>query len=166
MNIHHITYSPQVGIVHLHFWGCNLNCLACLLKKELYDCHLVETKDNIFNVTKKSLRAPERFLDLEATTRLSRAALETLAIIAYQQPATRPEIDAIRGVNSDGVMKNLLSKGLIEEIGRTEGPGRPILYVTTPDFLQHFGLRSLDDLPPLLQEPIESLAMDETPEEA
>lgn len=91
----------------------------------------------------------ERFLGLEATTRLSRAALETLAIIAYQQPVTRPQVDAVRGVNSDGMMKSLLSKGLIQESGRAEGPGRPILYSTTPEFLQHFGISSLRDLPPL-----------------
>lgn len=90
----------------------------------------------------------EKFLGLEATARLSRAALETLAIVAYRQPITRPGVDAIRGVNSDGVMKSLLSKGLIQEIGRTEGPGRPILYGSTQDFLQHFGLNSLEDLPP------------------
>ena len=97
----------------------------------------------------------ERFLGLEATSRLSRAALETLAIIAYQQPATRPEIDAIRGVNSDGVLKSLLSKGLIQEAGRAEKPGRPILYTTTPDFLSHFGLNSLAELPPLTDAPLE-----------
>ncbi len=91
----------------------------------------------------------ERFLGLEASASLSRAALETLAIIAYKQPITRPQIDAIRGVNSDGVLKNLLSKGLIEELGRAEGPGRPILYGTTADFLGQFGLTSLDELPPL-----------------
>jgi len=90
----------------------------------------------------------ERFLGLEATSRLSRAALEALAIITYQQPVTRPQVDAVRGVNSDGVMKSLLSKGLIQEIGRTEGPGRPILYSTTPAFLQHFGLNSISELPP------------------
>jgi segregation and condensation protein B len=91
----------------------------------------------------------ERFLSLEATTRLSRAALEALAIIAYQQPVTRPMVDSIRGVNSDGVIRNLLSKGLLEEAGRSESPGRPILYETTPEFLQHFGLASLEELPPL-----------------
>ncbi|HEX9018126.1 MAG TPA: SMC-Scp complex subunit ScpB [Anaerolineaceae bacterium] len=90
----------------------------------------------------------ERFLGLEATARLSRAALETLAIIAYRQPVTRPGVDTIRGVNSDGVMKSLLSKGLVQEVGRSEGPGRPILYGTTAEFLQHFGLSSLVDLPP------------------
>lgn len=93
----------------------------------------------------------EKFLGFEATTRLSRAALETLAIIAYRQPITRPGVDAIRGVNSDGVLKSLLSKGLVQEVGRSEGPGRPILYGSTADFLQYFGLTSLDDLPPFEQ---------------
>jgi segregation and condensation protein B len=91
----------------------------------------------------------ERFLGMEATAKLSRAGLETLSIVAYEQPVTRPEIDAVRGVNSDGALKSLLSKGLIQEAGRAERPGRPILYVTTPDFLAHFGLNSLKDLPPL-----------------
>lgn len=91
----------------------------------------------------------ERFLGLEISNKLSRAALETLAIIAYQQPVTRPEIEAVRGVSSDGVLKSLLSKGLVQEIGRAERPGRPILYTTTPDFLSHFGLNSLEELPPL-----------------
>jgi segregation and condensation protein B len=91
----------------------------------------------------------EQFLGLEATSRLSRAALEALAIVAYQQPVTRPGVDAVRGVNSDGVIKSLLSKGLLQEVGRTEGPGRPILYGTTPEFLQHFGLNALSELPSL-----------------
>jgi len=91
----------------------------------------------------------ERFLGLEITSYLSQAALEALSIVSYEQPVTRPQIDAIRGVNSDGVMKSLLHKGLIQDIGRAEGPGRPILYATTPEFLQQFGLNSLDELPPL-----------------
>lgn len=91
----------------------------------------------------------ESFLGLEMTSRLSRAAVETLAIIAYNQPTTRPQVDAIRGVNSDSSLKSLLSKGLIQEIGRADSPGRPILYSTTSDFLQYFGLNSLADLPPL-----------------
>jgi segregation and condensation protein B len=94
----------------------------------------------------------ERFLGLEATSHLSRAALETLAIIAYQQPVTRPQIDAIRGVNSDSMMKSLLHKGLILESGRADGPGRPILYSTTPEFLQHFGLNSILEMPPLARQ--------------
>jgi segregation and condensation protein B len=91
----------------------------------------------------------EKFLGLEASSRLSRAGLETLAIIAYQQPVTRPQIDSIRGVNSDGVLKGLLSKGLVQEVGRAERAGRPILYSTTPDFLGYFGLNSIEELPPL-----------------
>lgn len=94
----------------------------------------------------------EKYLGLDTTSRLSKAALETLAIVAYQQPVSRPEIDAVRGVNSDTVLKTLLSKGLIEEVGRAERPGRPILYSTTTDFLQYFGLNSLDELPPLILE--------------
>jgi segregation and condensation protein B len=91
----------------------------------------------------------ERFLGLEATTRLSRAALETLAIVAYQQPITRPYVDGVRGVSSDGVMKSLLGKGLVHEMGRADGPGRPILYGTTPEFMQYFGINSLSELPAL-----------------
>jgi segregation and condensation protein B len=100
----------------------------------------------------------ERFLGLEATTHLSRAALETLAIIAYQQPVTRPQIDSIRGVNSDSMMKSLLHKGLILESGRADGPGRPILYSTTPEFLQHFGLSSILEMPSLAK-PEEEIEM-------
>lgn len=94
----------------------------------------------------------ERFLGLEDSARLSQAALEVLAIVAYKQPITRPEIDAIRGVNSDSALKSLLSKGLIEEVGRSEKPGRPILYATTAEFLQVFGLNSIEELPPLPEE--------------
>lgn len=91
----------------------------------------------------------ERFLGLETTTRLSQAALEVLAIVAYSQPVTRPQVDQLRGVNSDGALRSLLSKGLIEELGRLEKPGRPIIYGTTPDFLQSFGLSALTDMPSL-----------------
>lgn len=91
----------------------------------------------------------ERFLGLEARTSLSQAALETLAIIAYRQPITRPEIEAVRGVSSDSVLRTLLSVGLIEEVGRAPTVGRPIIYATTFEFLQHFGLGSLEELPPL-----------------
>lgn len=94
----------------------------------------------------------EHFLGLEVTSRLSQAALEVLAIVAYLQPITRPSVDQVRGVNSDGALRTLLSKGLIEEQGRMETPGRPILYGTTPEFLQHFGLAAIDYLPPLADE--------------
>lgn len=89
----------------------------------------------------------ENFLGLEASTTLSQAALEALAIIAYKQPITRPEVDMIRGVNSDSVMRTLLSKGLIEELGRADTPGRPIYYGTSSEFLQYFGLETIDALP-------------------
>lgn len=94
----------------------------------------------------------ERFLGLEVTARISQAALEVLAMVAYMQPITRPQIDQIRGVNSDGALRTLLSKGLLEENGRLDTPGRPILYGTTPQFLQQFGLGSLAELPPLAEE--------------
>ena len=92
--------------------------------------------------------AVETFLGLEATQKLSRAALETLTIVAYRQPVSRPAIDSIRGVNSEYILRGLLSRGLIEEVGRAETAGRPILYGTTQDFLLYFGLSSLNDLPP------------------
>lgn len=79
--------------------------------------------------------------------RLSQPALETLAIVAYRQPLTRAEIEQIRGVSVDGVMQTLLERGLIENAGRAEVVGRPMTYVTTPLFLEYFGLRSLDELP-------------------
>ena len=82
-------------------------------------------------------------------SRLSKPALETLAIIAYQQPVTQAEIEAVRGVNADGVLKTLTERLLIQETGRREVPGRPFLYGTTPDFLHYFGLNTLEDLPPL-----------------
>jgi segregation and condensation protein B len=81
--------------------------------------------------------------------RLSGPSLETLAIIAYRQPITRTDIETIRGVNVDGVLKTLEDRNLIRTRGRVEGPGRPILYGTTNEFLQHFGLKSLEELPKL-----------------
>lgn len=81
--------------------------------------------------------------------RMTGPALETLAIIAYKQPLTRSDIEAIRGVNVDGVLHTLEERSLIKTKGRVDGPGRPILYGTTSEFLQHFGLKSLEDLPKL-----------------
>ncbi len=91
----------------------------------------------------------EKFLGLDLSTKLSTAALETLAVIAYRQPLTRGDIEAIRGVNCDGVLKTLLARALVEPVGRLEQPGRPFLYGTTLQFLQYFGLEGLDRLPPL-----------------
>jgi segregation and condensation protein B len=93
--------------------------------------------------------AVERFVLSSRQARLTKAALETLAIVAYKQPVTRHQVSAIRGVNSDGVLRALADKGLIEEAGREEVPGRPVLYGTTPGFLERLGLPSLAALPSL-----------------
>ncbi|MBN1826062.1 MAG: SMC-Scp complex subunit ScpB [Candidatus Eisenbacteria bacterium] len=104
--------------------------------------------------------------DLKAM-RLSRAAVETLAIIAYRQPVTRPEIEQIRGVDAGGVLKTLLDRNLITLRGRAEGVGRPILYGTTDHFLNHFGLKGLEDLPRIeeLTELMKAQEMEEVEEE-
>ena len=89
----------------------------------------------------------ERFDTVPQQTRLSAPALEVLAVIAYRQPIGRNEIEEIRGVGSSGVLKTLQDRNLIDVVGRSEGLGRPLLYGTTPKFLEHFGFRSLEDLP-------------------
>ena len=97
----------------------------------------------------ESAAAVQRFLGLETTGRLSRAALEVLAMVAYRQPTTRPEIEAIRGVDSDAVLRTLVSRELVAEVARRPTVGRPIEYGTTFRFLEYFGLGSLSELPPL-----------------
>jgi segregation and condensation protein B len=113
----------------------------------------------------------ERFILSSRQARLTKASLETLAIVAYKQPVTRHQVSSIRGVNSDGVLRALTDRGLIEEAGRDEGPGRPLLYATTPQFLERLGLPSLAALPslaPLLGDPGDGdasrIAVDEEPE--
>jgi len=91
----------------------------------------------------------QRFLRLDQREPLSQAALETLAIVAYRQPVTRAEIEAVRGVRCEHVLERLLDRHLIRDLGRKQALGRPILYGTTEGFLRHFGLRDLDALPPL-----------------
>lgn len=91
----------------------------------------------------------ERYVISWDTRRLSQAGLEVLAIIAYHQPVTRASINAIRGVNSEGVVSSLVEKGLVREMGRDDAPGNAILYGTTRSFLERFGLKSVKDLPPL-----------------
>jgi len=99
----------------------------------------------------------ERYLGLEAR-QLSGAALEALAIIAYKQPVTRAGVEAVRGVNSDAAIASLVGRGLVEEVGKAAGPGRPQLLGTTIRFLEHFGLRNPADLPPMpMLDPIEAL---------
>lgn len=91
----------------------------------------------------------ERLLQPVQKQSLSQAAMETLSIVAYRQPVTKTEIEAVRGVKCDYSVQSLLNKGLIEEAGRKETLGRPILYATTEKFLQHFGIESLNELPDL-----------------
>jgi segregation and condensation protein B len=100
----------------------------------------------------ESAAAVERFLGLDSTAKLSTAALETLAVVAYQQPVTRGQVESVRGVNSDRAVATLLARGLIEEVGRSDSIGRPALFGTTSEFLEHLGLAALDSLPPLPEE--------------
>jgi segregation and condensation protein B len=103
-------------------------------------------------LTVASRQETTRFLDEISGRRgpepLSHAAWETLAVVAWRQPITRLEIDALRQVGSDHAIDTLLARGLVEQVGRRETVGRPILYATTPEFLRQFGLTTLDDLPP------------------
>lgn len=113
---------------------------------------LTQTND-VFYLTTKSVHGEyyKKMLESPHRTKLSQAALETLAIISYKQPITRLEIEEIRGVNSDRSVQTLQARLLVEEIGRKETIGRPILFGTTKDFLFYFGLTSLTELPPLPQ---------------
>lgn len=90
-----------------------------------------------------------KFRSVKVSTRLSRPALETLAIIAYKQPVTRTEIEAIRGVNIGGIVRNLMERRLVKIVGKKDVPGKPMMYGTTTDFLQYFGLKDLSSLPTL-----------------
>jgi segregation and condensation protein B len=103
----------------------------------------------------------ERFVLSSRQARLTKAALETLAIVAYKQPVTRHQVNGVRGVNSDGVLRALVDRGLIEEAGREETPGRPVLYATTPQFLERLGLPSLAALPSLA--PLLGMDADDAP---
>lgn len=89
----------------------------------------------------------QKLLDNPETNTLSQSALETLAIVAYNEPVTRVQIDALRGVSSAQIVRKLVAKGFIKEVGRSDLPGRPILYETTSEFLDYFGLSTIDDLP-------------------
>jgi len=101
----------------------------------------------------------QKFLGLEESARLSPAALETLAIIAYNQPVTKPQLEMIRGVNCDGVMNTLLARNLIQELGRADTVGHPMRYGVSFDFLNHFGLRGVHELPPVQNLVLLSAAM-------
>nr|WP_090886727.1 SMC-Scp complex subunit ScpB [Evansella caseinilytica] len=104
-----------------------------------------------YQFTTKPEHAPyfKRLVQAPSSTTLSQAALETLAIIAYKQPISRVEVEDVRGVKSERPIRTLTAKSLIKEVGRAEGTGRAILYGTTKEFLEQFGLRSMEELPPL-----------------
>ncbi|MBN2287479.1 MAG: SMC-Scp complex subunit ScpB [Tissierellales bacterium] len=114
-----------------------------LVLKKFDDCYQLKTKDDNFFYVSELFKPNTR-------TSLSNAALEALSIIAYKQPVTKIEIDLIRGVKSDYIVKSLMDRNLIEIIGKLDKPGRPVLYGTTGNFLTHFGLASLKDLPELV----------------
>lgn len=124
-----------------------------LLIVRLGDQYQMCTKSSYADYIRKAL-------DIRRNTPLSQAAMETLAIVAYNQPVTRAFIDQVRGVDCGAVVQGLVAKNLVEEKGRLELPGRPLLYGTTPDFLRCFGLSSLEELPPLPQK--EENGMQET----
>jgi segregation and condensation protein B len=135
--------------------GVELADVKKALEKIRVDCEEEDRGIYLFEVaggfqmgTKEKCRPHlDKFFEKRRRMRLSTAALETLAIVAYRQPLTRAEIEAIRGVNVDGVVHSLLERRLIKIAGRKEAVGNPFLYRTTREFLQHFGLRSLSDLP-------------------
>lgn len=127
------------------------NSGICLLK--------LDTKYQLCS-KKEYVEAVRNVLDLKRNAPLSQAAFEVLAIVAYNQPITKPYIEQIRGVDCSGVVNTLCQRGLVEEKGRLDVPGRPVLYGTTPDFLRCFSLNSLDDLPELPQSDKEVLMSD------
>ena len=105
----------------------------------------------VYQLATKKVHAPylKKLVETPSAHTLSQASLETLAIIAYKQPITRIEIEAIRGVKTERPLQTLMAKALVQETGRAEGAGRPYLYGTTKEFLDYFGLKSLDELPAL-----------------
>lgn len=126
--------------------------LVAILKKEYEDKRRglrIDFLGNKFKMTTKFEHKEyyQKLIENPETNFLSQAALETLAIIAYNEPITRVQVDSIRGVGSTSIIRKLVAKGFIKESGRSDMPGRPILYETTHEFLDYFGLSSIDDLP-------------------
>jgi len=122
--------------------------LSMIYSTDDHGIHLINISDGYHFASKiEHAEVLQRYMNAPIEIGLSSAAMEALAIIAYRQPITRSEIEAIRGVNSDGIMRSLLDKELIEEQGRSEAIGKPTLYGTTEAFLKHFGLKNVEDLP-------------------
>ncbi len=125
-----------------------LEVLETKYDDEKYPFHIVGIAGGYQFMTKSAYYPlVSQYLKIESKKRLSKAALETLAIISYKQPITKSGIESIRGVNCDYSVQKLLEKELVEIAGRAEGPGRPLLYATSEKFMNHFGLKSLKDLP-------------------
>lgn len=129
-----------------------VNDLIALLKQkyELETSGLIITEfGNFLRLTtkKEHKKYYEALVEMEDDTLLSQSCLETLAIVAYNQPVTRVVVDEIRGIGSSHIIRKLVSKNLIKDVGRSDSPGRPILYAVTKDFLNYFGLNTVDDLP-------------------
>ncbi|WP_169057067.1 SMC-Scp complex subunit ScpB [Bacillus pumilus] len=118
-------------------------------QKQERGIELIEYADSYMLLTKKEYSIYLKKLVETPSKGLSQAALEVLAIVSYKQPITRSEVEEIRGVKSERVLHSLVAKALLCEVGRADGPGRAILYGTTPTFLEQFGLKALDELPPL-----------------
>ncbi|MGG0914570.1 SMC-Scp complex subunit ScpB [Bacillus velezensis] len=120
---------------------------------EYADTYMLGTKKEFVPYLKKLIEVPSKGL--------SQASLEVLAIVSYKQPITRAEIEDIRGVKSERILHSLVSKALLCEVGRADGPGRAILYGTTPVFLEQFGLKTLEELPPLPENAEEAVLQEE-----
>ncbi len=133
-----------------------------LLLAEVAGGHQLATKPELASWIRK-------FKSVKTSAKLSRPALETLAIVAYKQPITRTEIEAIRGVNIGGIVRNLMERRLVKIVGKKDVPGKPMLYGTTPEFLQYFGLKDLGALPTLKEfqelEAGEEIMVEEAPAE-
>jgi segregation and condensation protein B len=114
-------------------------------------------QDGLQLVSAPEFSAPvERFLGIQSTSKPSAAALETLAIVAYRQPVSRAQIEEVRGVNCERVLRALVAQGLVQDVGRSSALGRPVLYGTTDEFLQRFGLAAIENMPELPDEATES----------
>lgn len=128
--------------------GLVIDALASRLSEKESSFELCRLADSVQLCTKKEYAEPvQKLLEIKRTAPISKAALEALSIVAYKQPVTKTYIEQVRGVDCTGIVSTLIQRELIEECGRLDAPGRPILYQTTPHFLRCFGLESLDELP-------------------
>lgn len=152
----------QIFDITKHEVGVVVDELEKRLNAKDSSFQLCRVGDAVQLCTKREYAEPvQKLLEIKRTAPISKAALEALAIVAYKQPVTKTYIEQVRGVDCTGIIATLIQRELIEECGRLDAPGRPILYQTTPGFLRCFGLESLEDLP---GEVSVQLRMDETPE--